>query len=132
MRADKQMAVVDGQVRLEYPSISEISFSPDGKRMAYIVSKQDKWFVVMNGVEGPEFDGILQHTARFSPDSKRFVYAGRKGEKVCIVLDSKVGPELEGIYSNTLQFSPDSKHLVYSAKINGQRTLMLDGVAEPN
>jgi len=34
--------------------------SADGKRLAYAAKKNGKWFVVVDGQPGPEFDSILR------------------------------------------------------------------------
>jgi len=56
-----------------------ITFSPDGKRIAYAARDGDKWFVVVDGKEGNRYDDILKYTPVFSPDSKRVAYAAKEG-----------------------------------------------------
>lgn len=34
--------------------------SPDGRRLAYGAERGGKWFVVVDGVEGPGYDGFLK------------------------------------------------------------------------
>jgi hypothetical protein len=54
--------------------------SPDGKRVAYMSKRGDKWRVVVDGLEGKEYDGIMRDSAVFSPDSRRVAYVGFRGE----------------------------------------------------
>ena len=45
--------------------------SPDSKRVAYLARRGRKWFVVLDGVEGKEYDEIGEGSLICSPDSKR-------------------------------------------------------------
>ena len=109
-------------------SITEIAFSPNGKRVAYVVSNsvravgenEQKDFVVLDGVVGAEFKWVRELT--FSPDSLHLAYVAN-GETV--VLDGKIDrnswPQIghrcydPSAYHNSIIFSPDSKRLAYLA-----------------
>ncbi len=92
---------------------------------------KDHWRVVLDGVEGKEFDfstgtagmgGISIGTPVFSPDGKHLAYAASIGHDACVVLDGVAGR----IYSSTgiLTFSPDSQHLAYVvSRIEGKTRL---------
>ena len=47
--------------------------------MAYTARKGDKWFMVINGKEGPRYDGVAM--AIFSPDSTRIAHMAVKDKK---------------------------------------------------
>jgi len=53
--------VVDGKPGKPYGDIraGSVSFSPDGKRVSYVVNSKGKQFVVVDAREGVAFDGIL-------------------------------------------------------------------------
>ena len=54
-------------------------YSKDGHHYVYAARKGEKWFVVVNGKEGPAFDRVVLPV--FSPDGKRLVYRARKDGK---------------------------------------------------
>ncbi|MCX7778531.1 MAG: hypothetical protein N2381_10850, partial [Armatimonadetes bacterium] len=83
-------------------------------------------FVVVDGVEGKEYDGIVKGTLIFSPDSKRFAYGARRGGKEFVVVDGDEGKEYDGI--GTLIFSPDSKRFAYVAVRGEKQFVVVDGV----
>ncbi|MDL5502050.1 MAG: hypothetical protein QSU88_02435, partial [Candidatus Methanoperedens sp.] len=110
-----------------------LTFSPDGKRIAYAAREGDKWFVVVDGKEGKRYDDILKHTPVFSPDSKRIAYAAREGNKWFVIeettdgnkfkniitfragnddakdsVNSNIGNQYDAIIEGSLLFSPDS------------------------
>ena len=53
--------------------------------------------MVVDGVEGKEYDGIGQGSLVFSPDSKRVAYAAQRGGKQLVVVDGVEGKEYDGI-----------------------------------
>lgn len=54
-------AVIDGVVQKTYLSVDPPVFSPDGKHVAYVAAvSKDRWMVVVDGVEGKIYDGILK------------------------------------------------------------------------
>jgi hypothetical protein len=60
---NKWFVVVDGQAGPGYDGIGDITFSLDGKHVAYGARRSkwlvSKWFVVVDGQTGPEYDGIV-------------------------------------------------------------------------
>ena len=71
--------------------------SPDSKRVAYAAGVGDKWFVVVDGKEEKQYDGIGEGTPIFSPDSKRVAYAAQVGNKRFVVVDGKEEKQYDGI-----------------------------------
>jgi Tol biopolymer transport system component len=112
--------VVDGQEGKEFDQVGKgVTWSPDGKRLAYGAEHNKKqFFVIDNAVGGQkEFDRVTSFT--WSPDSKRFAYAGVRDKEVIMVSDGKEGkPYVE--MSRPL-FSPDSTKLAYAATPLGQK-----------
>jgi len=105
----------------QYDAIGPPFFSPDSKRLAYGAKTGDKLFVVLDGKEEKQYDGILGGTPVFSPDSKRVAYGAKTGDKLFMVVDGKEEKQYDGILGGTPVFSPDSKRLAYGPKqvING-------------
>ena len=65
------------------PGIVEESFvgSPDSRRVAYVANTRGHEIVMVDGVEGKEYNQFVKGTLCFSPDSKRVAYAmGRVGD----------------------------------------------------
>lgn len=66
--------------------VPRLFFSPDGSRVAYIVSDGKKKRVVLSGgEEGPMYTHILPETVEFSPDGERVAYVAVKGGGPCKV-----------------------------------------------
>ena len=66
----KSIAVIDGEESKEFDVVASLSFSPDGKRVAYGVEQGGKqFFVVDNRVGGEkEYDRIAGGSFTWSPD----------------------------------------------------------------
>ena len=91
----KKLVVVDGHPELEYDNIARLTFSTDGKRVAYTAQKGDKWFVVVDGQTGPEYDEIGDPI--FNPDGNHITYVAKKSDKMFLVVDGQPGPEYDEI-----------------------------------
>src|SRR5207245_2627301 len=71
------------------------------------------FFVVVDGVEGKEYDAVAGPSLIFSPDSTRVAYMAGPRRKVSVVVDAEEGKPHESLVA--LLFSPDSKRLAYVA-----------------
>ena len=72
-------------------------FSPDSKRVAYKASEVGSYFVVVDGQQGPEYNGASAPI--FSPDSRHVAYVAWIGGKASVVLDRQQGPQYDGVCS---------------------------------
>jgi len=72
----------------------------------------NKQFVVVDGKEEKQYDGIMKSTPIFSPDSRRVVYAVKAGNKWFVVINGKEGKQYNGLVrGGRIVFdSPDSLH----------------------
>jgi hypothetical protein len=160
-RGDKQLVVVDGVEGKEYfwidvhaedaPLFGGLPvFSPDSKRVAYAASDLEpggeparpgvKCLVVVDGVEGKRYDGIITGPPVFSPDSHHVAYTvahvARPGDSQpspepmtqWVVVDGVEGKEYGGIGRESLVFSPDSRRVAYVARRGGKELVVVDGV----
>jgi hypothetical protein len=105
------------------------SFSPDGTRLLYVISRSSQVFVVVDGVEGPGYSATGGST--FSPDSKHFVYfATTDGQKYAVYLDGQVQHQFDSIPS-LLSFTPGGQ-LFYCGVQRGIKAnewyMVVDGV----
>lgn len=130
---DESYISIDGKKAKRYNSIGEPTFSPDGKRFAYAVSKKAKKHrkesVVVDGIQGKQYDnaGFLI----FSPDSKRFAYMAVFNNKAFMVVDGVEGKEYDVIWGAiSLNFSHDSKKISYFASTGNKLFLITDGKVE--
>jgi Tol biopolymer transport system component len=99
-------------------------FSPDSKRLAYATGRDDKCFIVVDGVEGNEYN--YMSNPHFSPDSKHVAYWARRGDKRFVVVDGVEGKEYHEVEDHV--FSPDSKRLAYYASRGDKWVIVVDGV----
>ncbi len=77
--------VVDGKPGRPYDDIraGSVAFSPDGKRVSYVVSSKGKQFVVVDAKEGVPFDAILPPRGSATFDSNEVVrYLAHEGMNV--------------------------------------------------
>lgn len=102
-----------------YSSIFSLNSSPDGKRVGFAAITGTKRFVVVDGKEGKEYDGVGQSSPVFSPDSAHFAYIAAQDNQQFVVLDGAEGKRYEAILGNPV-FSPDGKHLAYAARSGGR------------
>lgn len=141
-RAGQEIAVIDGKEGPPATSIGDprmlaqpglprpkFLFSKDGSRVAYVAMMASaapglpKSHVVLDGVMGPEYDGISEMMFV----GPRFVYIGRtKEQKSVVVVDGKVqGAPFDGI---NLLMGSDDGHYAFVATRGNSWMVVLDGV----
>ena len=172
---DKTVVVLDGIKSKEYGHVADISFSPDGKRFAYVAMRDDgkKLVLVVGGVEGKGYDGFHEENRYFGPDGNSIAYEVRDGDhfkvvhddveskgyrggacppvfspdgkriayaafpepepstRILVVVDGKEGPLYDGLDARSPLFSPDSRKCVYLAKKADRFVVVIDGVESP-
>lgn len=70
----KTIVVVDDQESPAYESATDPTFSPDSQHVAFFAIREGRYFVNVDGVEGPPLFKLLGLAISFSPDSSRFGY----------------------------------------------------------
>ena len=62
--------LVDDQPSEKYDGISKtgVVFSSDGNHVAYAAQRSKKWFVVLDGQQGAEYDLVAPRGPTFRPD----------------------------------------------------------------
>jgi len=90
---------------------------PSFNHWAYVIKRGGKQIVVLDGVEGKEYDDIPYHQRlEFSADGKHFAYVAKRAGKMVVVADGKEGrpyDEIEDLFHPL--YSPDGQHLAYIA-----------------
>ncbi len=118
-------ASYDAKIRT-YNEVSNLVFSPNSRRLAYIVKNEsDGCRVVVDGRESKEYDRIEAVT--FSLDSRHFMFIADNK----LILD---GQEITKVVlppdfsSSKLILSPDNEHYAYIAnESSGKYCIVLDG-----
>jgi len=54
--------------------LESLAVSTDGKRVAYLAQVDKKYFTVVDGQEGEQYNFVWKYTLIFSPDSKSVAY----------------------------------------------------------
>ncbi len=105
------------------------TFSPDGKHLAYVASRNGKWAIDCDGQVGPFYDAIQHDSFGFSPDGTHLAYVAVKGSgdaaKRFVIMDGKEGAAFDGV--DSLVFSPDSKSFLLVTEEKGKRRISLNG-----
>jgi len=149
-REGGQFLVLDGvEQPLGFAQVAHVSFSPDGKRLAYwgrrgrthrpgtlgsqMQSYDGRWSVVLDGKEGEAHDAPVEGAIVFSPDSARVCYLAadqkprdHQSAPSTLVVDGKA----LGSYHTrrqTPRFSPDSRHVLLETNRNDTIGLVVDG-----
>lgn len=120
--------VIDGKKGKMFaaPYVQYLSFSPDSKRVAYLVrTKQDdgEWFVVDGENEGKHFT-LIHWPFLFSPDSSKLTYTASHNKWCGIVVN---GTRWRDHCATQFLFSADSSRLAYIAEADDKVHYKKDG-----
>jgi hypothetical protein len=87
VKTGKQWAiVVDGTTQKPYMAVGQPVFSPDGNRVAYPAAlAEGRWVVVVEGVEGKEYAGLLKGAGVVFDDNSHLHYLVVSKERVLLV-----------------------------------------------
>jgi WD40 repeat protein len=106
----------DGRKHTSHPEVYGLTFSPDGKHLAYIAAVGDgqRWQVIRDAKPGRAYNGIRELT--FSPDGQHLSYVGvlnDDGKKTqFLVVDEKEG---EDRFPEKLTYTPSGKPAYFIA-----------------
>ena len=127
----RRMIVVNDEQLGSYAEISRPIWDPTGRRLAFPFSRTKGLLTtfMIDGKEGPTFDGLGRFKLVFSPDGERHAYVARKGVRLGLVVDGKLG----SLYELALEprFSPDGKRVACWVVHQGTPKLLLDGELHP-
>lgn len=140
-----QSVVLNSKEQKKYDLVSSksLTFSLDGKHLAYGVEEGGKQFVVLNEIEQKKYNFIMESSLIFSPDGGHLAYIAVSEQDDFIVLD---GEELvhyptrgyikEGsgvkvsLSDETIVFSPNSQHFAYGVNTKLSQFMVLDGLEQ--
>ena len=113
---------------MSYSNASELRFSPDGRRFAYLGSAQTGFFQVIDGQEMQAASDVPEF--RWSPDGKRYAFQANG----TLIVDGKEMPKPKGagVTRDSFIWSPDGKHFAYAASFQffGESPVV-DGEVKP-
>jgi WD40 repeat protein len=102
----------------KYDEAAQLTYNADGSRHAYCAKDGKKFFIVLNGKQGPVFDMVI--SPMFSPDGRLLVYRARKdGKRFVVVADAdgkilRQHPGYELVFDTV--FTADGKSVAYGVK----------------
>jgi len=130
-RIDRQKSqiVVDGTRGTVYDGGEDPVFSPDGQHYGYLAIRGTKWVAVLDGQEGPEYDGMASGSIAFNADGTRSAYVAGVGKQWQVVLDGTPGPVLQNVFEGRVRISDDGLHHAWLSRENGKWVAILDGQA---
>jgi 4-hydroxybenzoate polyprenyltransferase len=119
---EKERWVVDGRPDVSYEHVSDLVFSPDGNRYAYIASRENGC-VVLNGVVAYDQASILM-PPHFIRDGASLLYMA--AERKAIVIDGVKKQEFVEV--ERWGMSPDGNHMAFSVWDGARSRVVMDGV----
>lgn len=114
---------IDGINGKRYDYVTNPLFSTDGRRVAYIAKKNNRYFPVIDGKEEPQSCDTM--SINLSPDNSRIMYMGKRGDKYALIVDGQEGTLCDEIQDAI--FSPDGKRVAYMAREGKQWFAVVDG-----
>lgn len=107
-------------------AVHGVTFSDDGSRVAYPVLRESHWRVVLDGKEGPAWDGVSALT--FSPGGERFVYAAVKDSVWRVVVDQTPGTSFDSLLSDSFAFDRSGRRFAYAGQRGDSVYAVIDGL----
>lgn len=125
----KCFVVVDGKaIQKTYDWIGDITFSPDGERMAYGAEIHHVHGMVDRApVTGK--NKVIEHIISAQEDGKRRHAIITEDNRRLIILDGSPGPEFD--WTGKPIFSPDGKRVAYGAQSGDKYLVVLDSQSSP-
>ena len=117
-----QTSRMGGTKPIRYGLIQEPVYCRQNGTLAYAAMRDGKYFIVLNGKEGPAFDAVV--SLKISPDGTKLIYRAREGAKRFVVVADVQGkehrrqPAYEMVFVPV--FTPDGKAIAYGVKDGSQ------------
>ncbi len=90
-----------------------------GAGVAYVVRRGAKYFVSLDGKEGPPLDEVDGGGLVLSPDGQRYGCIVKADGKKKIVIDGEIRASYDEAYLYSIHFSADSKHVAWVGQHKG-------------
>lgn len=105
-----------------------VVFSQDGKTVAYIGVRNDKYFPVINEVEYGPYDNIAKNAITLAAKGNRFAVSVINKEKWILLIDGTETTGYDSMARGSPVFSNDGKHIAYAVKAGDKWLVIKDGV----
>jgi len=104
--------------------------SPNGKRHAFVASRGQGWFTVVDGRESSRtFREVAGLT--FSPDSKHYAFIAESAGQGRFYVDGEpIGPAAKRMIGRP-EYSPDSQRTAIGVSLQNGAAVMIDGKLQP-
>lgn len=111
--------------QVDFSSWEEASMiiSPDCKRVAYAGTRGNSWFMVVDGIEGKQYDMV--GLPYFNPDSQHVAYTAKAGKRWFVVVDGIEEKQYDGMMPLSPIFSPDFKRVAYRVEQAGNKSFVV-------
>jgi hypothetical protein len=76
----------------------------------YAAGRAGRQLLVMDGVEGKDYDGVKDGTTTFSADGEHWGFVAARGQMMLIVYDGKEGKGYDAIGTNSVVLSAVGGH----------------------
>lgn len=131
IRAAREVCVRElGKVPQPFKNI-HLFISPDGERVAYMLTRGDKRILVCDGRQGPAWDSIL-YVGPYSRDSKRLPYQATRDGNSFIVFAGEEDKAIPTVGTGRVVYSADCRRIAYWAKDGPEQWIVCDGKAGPH
>ncbi|HEX7898952.1 MAG TPA: hypothetical protein VF950_14410 [Planctomycetota bacterium] len=126
---DPTLVIGDESRKLDGEYAQQLAFSPDGRRLAYLLYAGGEATLVV-GEERRTVAGTVVGTPLFSPDGAEIAYVAVNGSDWRVLRGENAGPRFDRIEWASLRYAPDAKSLAYIAT-RGDRVMVIAGEAGP-
>jgi hypothetical protein len=129
--AGRQSVRIDDHEGVAFEAVApgSLTFSSDGRHVAYAARQQGAWHVVRDGRVGPAWDAVSEVV--LSPVGDGLVYGAERAGRRFVVRGERPTPAFDGLLSGTLRFSEDGSHLAYVAADAGTSKVVIDETVGP-
>ena len=109
--------------------LDTLTFSPDGKHLAFAARDRDDGFVILDGEKQTAYEAVIDGTVQFTPDGRRLAYVAAEDQKWFVVLrDLAAGKDRElPAFDNVgeVTFSPAGDRLAFVARVADKQFVVL-------
>lgn len=124
------LVVGEERRRLDGEYAQQLAFSPDGRRLAFLLYAGGEAVLEVDGLRRP-VAGSVVGSPYFSPDGSELAYVSVSGQDWRVVRDEVPGPRFERIEWTSVAWSPDGRRLAYAASRAGRAVVVTDGHGGP-
>jgi WD40 repeat protein len=126
----KSVAMLQGREGKAYDDLSSLIIN--GGRTAYAAAVGNEVCMVIDGKEGPRYEGVRYPGTVFGPQVKRVAYAVSKAGKSAVWIDSRESKWYDRVDYKSLTFSPDGAKFAFAANSKTGAKVVLDSVEGPS